>query len=185
MRNLPHENNHNLYHFKKIVMPINWIALLVSAIVPLLIGSIWYHPKVFGSAWMKLVGLSEADAQKMNMPMVFGLTLLLGFFLAVQLNFIVIHQMGVYSSTANEPNVADPSSEAGAMVAAFMDKYGNNFRTFRHGVLHGILTGLFLVLPVLAINAMFERKTWRYIWINAGYWVVTLALMGGIICAWK
>ena len=38
--------------------------------------------------------------------------------------------------------------------------------------------------PILAINAMFERKTVKYIAINTGYWVVTLALMGGILCQW-
>lgn len=66
-----------------------------------------------------------------------------------------------------------------------MDKYGNNFRTFKHGVFHGVISGIFLIFPLFAINAMFERKGFKYIFINSGYWLVSFALMGGIICAFS
>ena len=39
---------------------MNWLAIIVSALVPLIIGAIWYHPKVFGSAWMHATGITEA-----------------------------------------------------------------------------------------------------------------------------
>lgn len=68
---------------------------------------------------------------------------------------------------------------------AFMDDYGNAFRTFKHGVIHGIIAGIFVALPIIGTNALFERKGAKYILINTGYWIVTLAIMGGIICAWK
>ncbi|HRN41812.1 MAG TPA: DUF1761 family protein [Vicingus sp.] len=29
---------------------------------------------------------------------------------------------------------------------------------------------------------MFERKGFKYIAINSGYWIITLGLMGGVIC---
>ncbi|HNL85462.1 MAG TPA: DUF1761 domain-containing protein, partial [Chitinophagales bacterium] len=61
-------------------------------------------------------------------------------------------------------------------------RYGNEFRTFHHGALHGALSGLFLIFPVLSINALFERKSWKYIFINSGFWIISFALMGGIIC---
>jgi len=40
------------------------------------------------------------------------------------------------------------------------------------------------VLPVMGVNALFERKGFKYIAINVGFWTVSLALMGGIICQW-
>ena len=46
---------------------------------------------------------------------------------------------------------------------------------------HGFLGGLFIALPILCTNALFEQKGWKYIWINAGYWIVTMTIMGGII----
>jgi hypothetical protein len=74
---------------------------------------------------------------------------------------------------------------ATADIADFMAKYGNEFRTFKHGAFHGLMYGLFFVLPVIGTNGLFERKSWKYIFINVGYWTVSLMLMGGIICAWQ
>jgi hypothetical protein len=85
----------------------------------------------------------------------------------------------------NEPGMKDPNSEISIWLNGIMDKYGNNFRTFKHGALHGTLAGIFIGLPIMGINAMFERKSWKYIFINAGFWALCLCLMGGIICAWK
>ena len=36
---------------------------------------------------------------------------------------------------------------------------------------------------VIGINALFERKGFKYIAINAGYWILCLGLMGGVLCA--
>ncbi|MFY9309226.1 MAG: DUF1761 domain-containing protein [Bacteroidia bacterium] len=69
------------------------------------------------------------------------------------------------------------------MIKDFLAKYGNNFRTFKHGVFHGVMAGFTIALPILGTNAMFERKGFKYIAINVGYWIVCLALMGGVICA--
>jgi len=40
-----------------------------------------------------------------------------------------------------------------------------------------------LALPIVGIPALFERKGFNYIAINAGYWIVSMALMGGVLCA--
>ncbi len=45
--------------------------------------------------------------------------------------------------------------------------YGNDFRTFKHGMLHGTIAGIGLALPVIAVNALFERRSFKYIAINA------------------
>jgi hypothetical protein len=47
------------------------------------------------------------------------------------------------------------------------------------------MTGLFLVLPIIAINSLFEQKSWKYILITAGYWMVSLTIIGAIVCGWK
>jgi hypothetical protein len=33
-----------------------------------------------------------------------------------------------------------------------------------------------------SVNVLFERNNLRYFLISAGYWVVSFALMGGILC---
>jgi hypothetical protein len=132
---------------------------------------------------MKSCGLTEEQLKGGNMLRLFGLTFLFSFLIAVSVQFIVIHQYHVYSIFANEKGVGDTTTETGVYFKDFMDRYGNNFRTFRHGVFHGILFGIFLVFPLLGVNALFERRSFKYILIHAGFWTLCFAVMGGIICA--
>ena len=152
-----------------------WI-IPVAAIIPLIMGFIWYNPKVMGTAWMQESGLTEEKMQGANMGMIFGLSYIFACMMGFVLMSLSIHQMGFNSMVMD----SDAATMAAAKVVAQMA--GNNFRTFGHGVVHGIITGIFFVFPLLATNALFERKSWKYIWINAGYWIISLALMGGIIC---
>ena len=67
----------------------NWLALIVAAISTLAVGFVWYNPKVFGTAWMKEVGMTEEDAQKGNMAMIFGIALVVAFLLSFWFNYFV------------------------------------------------------------------------------------------------
>lgn len=163
-------------------MEINFLVIALAAIVPLLTGFIWYHPKVLGTAWMNATGLTEADMQSGNMAKIFILTYILSFMLSMMMQSLVIHQFSVYSIIMDEPAFKDPNSELSLMVASFMEKYGTNFRTFKHGALHGVLSSIFIVLPIIGINSLFERKSFKYVAIHVGYWMLTLGLMGGILC---
>ena len=143
-------------------MQINWIALVVAAILPLVTGFIWYHPKVLGTAWMKETGMTEEKAKTMNPGKTYGLAVIMAFLLA-----LFIWPMVFLGG-------APPDDLHGTEA----------FLTFKHGALHGSMLALFVVLPVFAINSLFEMKSFKYVAINVGYWVVTMALMGGIINAW-
>lgn len=56
---------------------LNYLAIIVAALSSFLIGGIWYSPAVFGMAWMKENGLTEAKLKERNIPKVFGLAFLL------------------------------------------------------------------------------------------------------------
>jgi hypothetical protein len=167
------------------MLKINFLVLALAALIPLVIGSIWYHKKVFGNAWIKVSGVSEEQTQSAHMWITFLLTYVFSLFMSLSLAFIVIHQFGVFSVLAGEPGFTEEGSEATIYFNDFMSKYGSRFRTFGHGAFHGTFTGIFVALPILAINAMFEKKGFKYIAINAGYWIVSMALMGGVICAYN
>lgn len=163
---------------------MNFLILLLAALVPMILGFIWYNPKVFGNAWMKAAGITDEKIKSGNMALIFGLSFLFSLMLAIALQAIVIHQSHLASIVLNEPGFMEGTGEAFEMVEAFKAKFGGNFRTFGHGVFHGIIAGFFIALPILATNALFERKGFKYIAVNVGYWILTLGLMGGIICQW-
>lgn len=160
-------------------MEINFFAILVAAVSALVVGFVWYNPKVFGNAWMTASGMTEEKIKGGNMAKIFSLALLFAFMLAFMMQTVVIHQMGAMSLAGGDPSSTLPS------YAAFMADYGDAFRTFKHGAFHGFIAGIFIALPILGTNALFERKSAKYIFINAGYWVVVLTIMGAIICGWK
>ncbi len=163
------------------MIDINWPVVLASGLIPLLVGFLWYHPNVFGSTWMREIGIQKGEG--INMPKIMGISLVVSILATVGLLPTVIHQMSVFSSLASDPSISDPNSELGSYFANYMAKYGRNFRTFGHGALHGVMTAMFIALPVVTTSALYERRSFRYIAITVGYWMLCFALMGGVICA--
>ncbi len=159
-------------------MEMNYLAITVAAFSTLVVGFVWYHPKVFGTVWMREAGLTEEQLKKGNMIKIFGLTLILSFMIAIVVILLSVHQMGAMSLVGGDPSQALPS------YRVFMDDYGMAFRTYKHGAFHGFLAGLFFALPLVAINGLFEHRSAKYIFVNSGYWIVTLTIMGTIICGW-
>lgn len=153
--------------------------LIASTLVPMVIGFMWYNEKTFGKIWMQETGMTREKAQNANMIKTFGLTILFSLMVSTMLYQIVIHQSSLASLV-----MGDNSPETLQWLKDAMSKYGNNFRTFRHGMVHGFMTGLFLILPAVGVSSQFEMKSWKYIFITAGYWIVSMMLMGGIICQW-
>ena len=159
-------------------MELNFMAIIMAALSTLVIGFLWYNPKTFGGIWMRESGMTEERMKGSNMFIIFGMSLFYAFLIAFVLSPIVIHQFGAFGMINADTANAKPSYEA------FMTDYGTEFRTFKHGALHGFITGLFLALPILGTNALFERKSWKYTLVNGGFWIVCLTVMGGIICGW-
>ncbi|WP_323787466.1 DUF1761 domain-containing protein [Psychroserpens sp.] len=161
-------------------MEINFLAVLVAAVVPMVLGFLWYGPMLFQNSWMRESGMTEEKIKGGNMAVIFGLSFVFSILLSFFTQFLTIHQLGALGMIGGDPLAEGilPSYQA------FMDDYGTHFRTFKHGALHGLLAGIFIVFPIIATNAMFERKSWKLIFINSGYWTVALTIMGAIICGW-
>ncbi len=129
---------------------MNWLAILAGAVTPMIIGMIWYHPKVMGKMWMKATGINEEDMKSGNMPMMYIGALLLAGVLAYRLSMSVSH-----------PDPLHP---------------------MLHGMYHGgMYAGLYIAVPILGTMAIFERKSMNWFIVNALYWVITLAVMSGVM----
>jgi len=139
----------------------NWLAILVAAASTLVVGFLWYGP-LFGKAWMRESGMTEEKVKSGNMPLIFGFSFIFGIVLA--LSMYIETMIG---GAPGEAHGQDP------------------FITFKHGAFHGIIMGLFVLLPVLGTIALYERKSIKYVAIAVGYWTVSLAVVGGIVNVWQ
>jgi hypothetical protein len=133
---------------------MNWFSLIIATLTPMIMGFIFYHPKLFGTAWMNSLGLSEEDFKNQNKVIVFGFAIIMSFILAF---FMVNFNNG-------------PGQEG-------------QFDTFLHGAFHGLILGIVVAMPVLVINGLFELRDLKNLAINTLYWIITLTLMGGIVDA--
>lgn len=159
-------------------MDINFLSLILAAFSSLIVGFIWYNPKVFGSILMKEAGLNYADLKASNLIKTLGVSFIYAFFVAFILQMLTIHQYGAIGMVGGDPTIAKAS------YSEFMADYGNAFRTFKHGALHGLIAGLFMAIPIIGTSALYEQRSFKYTLIAGGYWVVCCMIMGGIICGW-
>lgn len=132
---------------------VNWLSYVIAVLVPMIVGFIWYNPKVFGKAWMDSIGMTEEDAAKANMPVTFGISIVMSALLA----FFMLY-----------------------FVNAPADQEGQ-YDTFGHGAFHGAFLAIIVAMPVLVTNGLFEQKNFKNLGINVAYWIVALALMGGVL----
>ena len=61
---------------------VNWLAVLLAAASTMVVGSVWYTPKVFGNLWMKLIGKTQKDMEGTSATKAILLTLVVSFFSA-------------------------------------------------------------------------------------------------------
>ncbi|MDA0688614.1 MAG: DUF1761 domain-containing protein [Proteobacteria bacterium] len=67
---------------------INWLSVIIAAVSAFMVGGLWYGP-LFGKAWAEGFGLSDEYLASRNMPMVFGVSLLLSFIAAINLEMFI------------------------------------------------------------------------------------------------
>jgi hypothetical protein len=169
-------------HSGKICIMPEILVYVLAAAAPMVVGAIWYNPNVFGNAWMKSVPITQEQIEGANMAIIFGVAYLFSLMISVAITGFVIHQSAFDSITFAEMEDGKLPEETRAWLDDAHARFEGVHRSFGHGALHGGFMGILFALPVLGTNALFERKKWKYIFINAGYWIVSLAVMGGIIC---
>lgn len=163
---------------------MTWPLFFLVALIPLVIGAVYYNPSVVGTAWQREAGVTDEQLKRGNVLKIFGLTYVFSIFIAGALSLVVIHQTGLSGMFGMLPEFGQEGSELMNDLNALDEKYGmyTRHRHFGHGALHGGLFAVFFVGAILAINALFERRSWKYILIHLGYWFISLTLMGGLLC---
>ena len=131
---------------------INVWAIVLAVAVNMVVGFVWYAPQLFGTAWMKMNGLSKKETEENWMQPMLAM-LVLAFVTAYVLRHFVV--------------------------------YSTNFNPTYSATSVGFLTGLWawigFVAPVMGANYMFSRRRKKLLAIDAGYYLVTLPIMGIIL----
>lgn len=142
---------------------INYIAVIVAALVPNILGALYYGP-IFGKKWLDSLGLTEADMKGRNEALIYGSALLLSLIVSFFLKFLIelLHK----DVGAN-----------GELVFA-------SFNTFGHGAMHGAGLAFGLVIPVIISLGLFQKSTAFNILINSVFWLLCFSIMGGILDVW-
>lgn len=137
------------------ISALNWWAVFVATAVAIVVGFVWYSRGVFGTAWMKTIGMKVGKNDKPTMsnmmqPMVF---MVVG-------SFVTAVAVGVL-----------------VQVLALT--------TVWQGATFGVLLALSVLATNKVMASQFEQRPLSYNVITSGADVVTLALMGAILAVWS
>lgn len=136
------------------MIEVNYLAVLMAAAVSMGVGFLWYSPLLFAKPWMKEMGYTERriKAEQQKMGMMYGLS----FVLALVTAYVLSHVMALSKNFYNYPMLQT------ALISAFWMWLG-------------------FVAPVQATDVIFGKKTWKLFWINTGYQLASLLVMGIVI----
>ncbi len=157
----------------------NWFILPIAALLPLLLGFIWYHPNVFGTKLAQLNG--ETSIQKPSLGKI-ALIYLFSFLLAYILTLMSVHQTAIFQLFFMDPELANTNSQYNAFINDFMKTYGDRHRSFGHGMVHGAEAGLLFGLAFIGITSLMQNKSLKFVWIHLVFWVLCCSLMAGVVC---
>lgn len=138
---------------------INYWAVLLSAAAAFTLGSLWFGP-LFGKQWMRILGIAMPGEITRTMKRQMTQSYSLVAIGALVMAFVMAHVL-YYASAVFDAEGAI----AGVTVAIWM------------------WLG-FVATPLLG-SVLWEDRPWKYWFIVAGYWLVSLCVMGAILAIWQ
>ena len=80
------------------------LVLAVTALIPLIVGAVWYSPMLFAKPWMAAVGITPEQQKQGNMALNMLGLYIFSFLYFYRFNiYKVVHQYHIFSTLANEP----------------------------------------------------------------------------------
>jgi len=63
---------------------INYLGVVLGVLASMIIGMVWYNPKVWGEQWIKLIGFKKKDlTDKQGMPVMMTISVVFYFLVAI------------------------------------------------------------------------------------------------------
>jgi hypothetical protein len=136
-------------------LEVNYLAVLVCAVVIFILGALWYSPLLFAKRWMALMGITEEHikaASSKSMPLMYLTVFLCGLLTAYIMAIVVNHLPG-----------------HGAL----------------HGALIGAGCWLGFAGATSFGTSLFSLKPKQLWLINSGYNLVCFVIAGVILSIWR
>jgi len=130
---------------------VNWLAVVVAAVVGMAIGFAWYSESLFGKQWCKLMGMSKKDIAKCKKEGM-GKKMLLGFLSTAFTAYVLSMVMSWYGSW-------DLVSSLDVALWVWLGFTGMT-----------ILGG-----------SLWEKKPMKLVWINAGHSLLVVLAMATVL----
>lgn len=131
---------------------VNFIAVLLAAVVNMAIGFVWYSPVMFAKKWMKLMGYTTESMKKDQKEM--GKWYGLSFLVALVTGYVLTHVMVLSENFFHYPML-----QTGLTTAFWM--------------------WLGFVMPVQLTSTIFSKeKNLELFAINTGYQLLAMLAMG-------
>lgn len=161
-------------------MTPNFLIIVATGLIPVLLGMVWYNPSLFGNVWLRESGMTMEQMKANQKPLKF----ILGFICNVLLGFgmfiLCTHEFAVLGLVDGNPDLL----KAGTTGGAFLAEYGGNYARFSHGVVHGIVAAITLAIPFVGHQCLWSGKSWKVFLIDLGFWTLCMILMGGVVAQW-
>jgi len=131
-----------------------YLVILISAIISMVLGSLWYSPILFGKQWIKLMGISKKDMEKnKNKGMIKSYIVL---FIS---SLVTIYVLSMFTSLLGAS-------------------------TFSQGMMIGFWVWLGFFATTMLGSVLWEKKPFSLYTINVSYHLVNLLIIGGILAVW-
>ncbi len=138
-------------------VPVNYWAVVLATVASMVVGYFWYGA-LFGKMWIKEMGWtpeSMAAAKTKGMAKQYGLMTLGSLVMA----FVLAHAV--------------------VFASSYMQVSG-----LSAGLQAGFWNWLGFIVPVTLSSVLWEGKSWKLWFLNIGYYLVTLLVMGAILAVW-
>lgn len=142
---------------------VNYLAVLVAGVVPMIVGAVWYGP-LFGNRWLGYMETTEEEIRKDFNPLkTYGVS----FLLALVTAFILAQLLAGMGGLQGVSTLQGSGERAMA------------------GIHLGLMALIAFVLPVAHQSVAFERRKAGLFWLSLGYNGVSLLGQGLVIAAWR
>ncbi|MDF1696796.1 MAG: DUF1761 domain-containing protein [Saprospiraceae bacterium] len=160
-------------------MTPNLLIIVATGLIPMVLGMAWYHPSLFGTAWLKEAGMTQEDMKANQKPLKFLLGFICNVLLAFGLFTMVTHEFSILGLVGGDMEAINSGT-----AAAFLAEYGGNYARFSHGVVHALFAAVIVAIPFIGHQCLWQGKSLKYFLIDFAFWAVCMILMGGIIAQW-